>query len=84
MRDGSRHHPSSSREHPAGGRKVEENYCHPSSVRGNKGWEMGHYWKCNYRAQQKIGRLEIKEIRQENRKIVFYKARETQAWQNGQ
>ena len=65
-----RHHPSSRTEHPAGGRKVEENYCHPSSVRGNKGWEMGHYWKCNYRAEQKIGRREIKEIR----KLCFIKS----------
>ena len=31
-----------------GRRKVCWNYCDPSSVRGNKGQEMGHYWKCNY------------------------------------
>ena len=31
---------------------------------------MGHYWKCNYRPEQKIGRLEIKEIR----KLCFIKS----------
>ena len=31
-----------------GRRKVCWNYRDPSSMRENKGQEMGHYWKCNY------------------------------------